>query len=186
MNFEVKDYNKTVIPQNNLSYTDELHYLCINSSDRDPSKSPKVNDYRIYLQDTFKNISSIEIVMASIANKNSVQNYPYLIVKLDGLDHLTFSNNNINNGFALLYLKPTVGTHVYPELGCLQRNVRYFNTPLASLNSLRVSFYTPAGVLFDFGEPDGDITVPFQNSIVFKITTREVDRRQIQQKNVYY
>lgn len=174
------------IPKNDQQYEEEIHYVCINSSDRDATKYPKVNNYRIDLQDVFKNIYSIEIVVGSVANQNAVQALPYLVVKFDGMDHLTFSNNNINKGFALLYLKPTTGAHVYPELGCLQRNVRYFKTPMASLASISVQFYKPDGTLFDFGEPNGDLTVAYQNSLVLKIITKEVIREPIQQNMVYY
>ena len=177
---------KQEFEKNKHSYCEEIHYICINSSDRNISKNPKVNDYRIDFQDTFKNIHSIEIVSASVANQNSVQANAYLIIKFDGLDHLTFSNNNINKGFALLYLKPTAGAHVYPELGCLQRNVRYFNTPLASFSHVAIQIYKPDGTLFDFGESNGDVSSTYQNSFVLKITTKEIKRESLQQMNVYY
>ncbi len=180
-----RSFNQT-IPSNELVYEEQIHYICINSSDRDAAKYLKVNNYRIDFQDIFKNIHSIEIVAGSVANQNSVQSLPYLVVKFDGMDHLTFSNNNINKGFALLYLKPTAGAHVYPELGCLQRNVRFFKTPLASLASISVQFYKPDGTLFDFGEPNGDTTTTYQNSLVLKIVTKEVIREPIQQNMVYY
>lgn len=173
------------IEENRQKYEEEIHYVCINSSDRDTSKYPKVNSYRIDLQDTFKNIHSIEIVSGSVANQNSVQSFPYLIIKFDGMDHLTFSNNNINKGFALLYLKPTTGAHVQPELGCLQRNVRIFKTPIASLASITIQYFKPDGTLFDFGEANGDVSVTYQNSLVLKITTKEVLRKPIQQRMVY-
>ncbi len=179
-----RSFNQT-IPKNEQNYEEHIHYICINSSDRNATLYPKVNNYRIDFQDVFKNIYSIEIAAGSVANQNSVQNLPYLVVKFDGMDHLTFSNNNINKGFALLYLKPTTGAHVYPELGCLQRNVRYFQTPLASLGSISVQFFKPDGTLFDFGESNGDITTAYQNSLVLKITTKEVVRQPIQQNMVY-
>lgn len=175
----------TIIAKNTTNYEEEIHYICINSSDRDATKYPKVNNYRIDFQDVFKNIHSIEIVSASVANQNSVQTHPYLIVKFDGMDHLTFSNNNINKGFALFYLKPTTGAHVYPELGCLQRNVRYFKTPLASLASISIQFFKPDGTVFDFGEADGNIAVAYQNSLVLKIVTKQVQREPLQQQNIY-
>jgi hypothetical protein len=178
-------FNQDIQP-NTHTYEEEIHYVCINSSDRDTGKYSKVNNYKIDLQDIFKNVHSIEIVAGSVANKNSVQSYPYLIIKLDGLDHLTFSNNNINKGFSLLYLKPTSGAHVQPELGCLQRNVRIFKTPLASLSSVSLQLLKPDGTLFDFGEADGNTAVEFQNSFVLKIITKETTRIPLQQTNVYY
>lgn len=175
---------KTTIPENKQLYEESIHYLCINSSDRDITKYPKVNDYRIDFQDTFKNISSLEIIAGSVANQNSVLSFPYLIVKFEGMDHLTFSNNNINKGFSLIYLKPTTGAHVQPELGCLQKNTRFFKTPLASFASINIQFFKPDGTLFDFGEPNGDITTAFQNSLVLKITTKDV-KRDVEQVMIY-
>lgn len=166
-------------------YEERIYYVCINSSDRNVTSYPKVNEYKIDFEDTFKNVTSIEIVNATVANKASVLSNPYLVVRVEGLNHLNFSNNNINKGFALLYLKNTTGAHVQPELGVLQRNTRVFRTPLATLNSLRVSIVTPDGVLFDFGEADGNIATEFQNSFVFKIVTTEISRKPLQQRNLF-
>lgn len=179
-NFPFKQ--EIIYNQGEVDYKEQIHYICINSSDRDITKDLFVNKYRIDLQDNFKNVTSLEIVSGSVANKNSVQNNPYLVLRIEGLNHLTFSNNNINNGFALLYLKPTSGLHVQPELGCLQRNIRVFDTPLANLNSIALEFRKPDGTLFSFGDTSGETANDYQNSLVFKIVTR--DRKRLVNSNV--
>lgn len=171
--------------ESGTTYQEFIHYVCINSSDRDTTAYPKVNNYRINFEDTFKNVSSIEIVNGTVANQATVQANPYLVVRVDGLNHLNFSNKNINKGFALFYLKPTTGAHVQPELGVLQRNIRTFRTPLASLNSLSISLTSPDGELFEFGEGAGDVTVPYQNSFVFKIVCKEIDRSTMDHRNLF-
>jgi hypothetical protein len=180
-----KAQHLSIKQESDIEYDSKIDYFCVNSSDRDTSKYPKVNSYRIDLNDTFKNITSIEIISGSVANKNSVQNFPYLIVKLDSLDHSTFSNVNVNKGFALLYLKATSGAHVNPELGCLQRNVFLPKTPIASLKSISIKLLKPDGTLFDFGEASANTDVEFSNSFVFKIITREKNRSPIASRSVF-
>lgn len=160
------------------NYEDTVSYICVNSSDRDTTAYPHVNKYRINLETVIKNVCSIEIISGSIANQNTPLANPYLIFKTDEHDHLIFSNDNINSGFALLYLKATTGAHVQPELGCLQRNVRYFKTPLAKLSHINVGLFTPSGALFSFGEATGDTTVTYSNSFVFKIISKDVRRNE--------
>ena len=167
------------------TYQEYIHYVCINSSDRDTTGYPQVNNYKIDFEDTFKNVHSIEIVNGTVANQATVLANPYLVVRVDGLNHLNFSNRNINKGFAMFYLKPTTGAHVQPELGALQRNVRVFRTPLASLNSLSISLTTPDGNLFSFGEGAGDTSVAFQNSFVFKIVCKEINRTPMGHRNLF-
>lgn len=181
----VSDDKLSTAVEPETTYEDHIHYVCINSSDRNVTAYPQVNNYRIDFEDTFKNISSIEIVNGTVANQASVQANPYLVVRVDGLNHLNFSNRNINKGFALFYLKPTTGAHVQPELGVLQRNIRTFRTPLASLNSIDISLTKPDGTLFSFGEGAGDVTVPYQNSFVFKIVCKEINRKSLQHRNLY-
>jgi hypothetical protein len=169
----------------NVVYEDYVHYVCINSSDRNVTSHPHVNQYKIDFEDTFKNISSIEIVNCTVANKGSVLDNPYLVLRMDGLNHLNFSSNNINKGFALIYLKNTTGSHVQPELGVLQRNVNVFRTPIATLNSISLSLVKPNGELFSFTESAGDVSAEFQNSFLFKIVCKEISRQQLSHRNVF-
>lgn len=186
MQFIQNDKTIRTLPQNTTVYEEDISYLCINSSDRDTSKYPKVNDYKINLNKTFKNIVSIEIISGSFANKNSILDNPYILVQVDGIENFTFSNNNASKGFATLYLKNTTGAHVLPDIGCTDGYIKQFKTPVASLSSIAVKLLSPDGTLFDFGESDGDTSIEFQNSLVFRIKTNQVCRNQLQQMSVYY
>lgn len=182
-NFPLK--NQSNIQNKELEYTTSVNYICINSSDRNTSKYPNVNTYRIELSENFRNVHSIEIVSASLANQNNIQLLPYVILKLEGLDHINFSNDNNKKGFAILYLKPTTGAHVLPELGVLQRNVLINKTPISSLSNIQISLCKPDGSALTFGESNGDITVAYSNSFLLKITTVEVSRKSLHNMSVY-
>jgi hypothetical protein len=185
-NYPFKDEEAlSLVKEPTIKYDTHIEYLCVNSSDRNTTAYPKVNSYRINFPDIFRNIHSIEVVSCSIANQNTPLANPYLILKVDGIDHLNFSNNNINKGFALLYLKPTTGAHAQAELGVLQRNVRFFETPMASLDSVSIQILKPDGTLFDFGESNGDTTVAYSNSFVFKIVIGRKSRCDLHNRSVY-
>lgn len=169
-----------------IVYTEVVNYLHINSSDRNTTSYPNVNSYRIDTEERFRNIKSIELVAASVANQNTVLANPYLILKIDGLNHLNFSNKNVNTGFALMYLKYTVGGHVQPELGVLQRNVLNFRTPLASLSSINLQIVKPDGSLFSFTETAGDTSVTYSNSFTLRIITLEKSRADLTNRAVYF
>lgn len=182
-NYPFKAQN--TIQEDDIVYTETVSYFHVNSSDRNTTSYPSVNNYRIVSDETFKNIHSIELVAASIANQGSPLNNPYLILKIDGLDHLHFSNKNVNKGFATMYLKSTTGAHVQPELGVLQRNILIFKTPLASLNNVDISIVSPNGTLFAFGEGAGDTTVAFSNSFLLKIITLEKSRKALHNRATF-
>lgn len=178
-------FNEQNTKQSDIVYVENVIYLHVNSSDRNTTSYPSVNSYRIDTEERFKNIKSIELVAASVANQNTVLNNPYLILKIDGLNHLNFSNKNVNTGFALMYLKYTTGAHVQPELGVLQRNVLNFRTPLASLSNINLQIVKPDGSLFSFGETSGDITTAYSNSFTLRIITLEKSRTPLNNRAVY-
>lgn len=179
-------FNEQNTKQSEIAYSEVVNYLHINSSDRNTTSYPSVDSYRIDTEERFKNIKSIELVAASVANQGSVLNNPYLILKIDGLNHLNFSNKNVNTGFALMYLKYTTGAHVQPELGVLQRNVLNFRTPLASLSSINLQIVKPDGTLFSFGETSGDISTAYSNSFTLRIITLEKSRAPLNNRAVYF
>lgn len=179
-------FNEQNTKTSDIVYVENVSYLHINSSDRDIIANPSVNSYRIDTGERFKNIKSIEVIGCSIANQGSVLSNPYLILKINGLNHLIFSNLNVTSAFAILYLKYTTGAHVQPELGCTQRSILNFKTPLASLGNITLSILKPDGTLFSFGETSGDISVAYSNSFMLKITTLEKSRADLNNRSVYF
>lgn len=179
-------FNEQNTKQSDIVYTENVSYLHINSSDRNTTSYPSVNSYRLESGERFRNIKSIELVASSVANQGSVLSNPYLILKIDGLNHLEFSNKNVNSAFAILYLKYTTGAHVQPELGVLQRNVLNFRTPLASLSSINLQIVKPDGTLFSFGESASDTSVTYSNSFTLRIITLEKSRADLNNRAVYF
>lgn len=171
--------------QPEIQYTTTVSYLHINSSDRNVTSYPSVNSYRISLPDNYRNVHSIELATCSIANQGSPLNLPFLVLKIDGLNHIQFSNNSIDKAFATLYLKNTTAAHIQPELGVLQRNVLQFKTPLASLNYIELSILQPNGTLFSFGETSGDMTTAYSNSFLLKIITLEKSRQDLHNRAAF-
>lgn len=174
----------TVPPQ--IDYIETVSYLHINSSDRNTTAYPSVNSYKIDTEDRFKNIRSIELIAGSIPNVNSVLLQPYLILKIDGLNHINFSNKNIISGFAMMYLQNTSGAFIQPELGVLQRNVLNFKTPLASLSNINLQILKPDGTLFSFGESAGDVSVTYSTSFTLRIISIEKSRKDLNNRSVFY
>jgi hypothetical protein len=174
----------TIPPQ--IDYIETVSYLHINSSDRNVTAYPSVNSYKIDTDDRFKNIKSIELIAGSIPNVNSVLLQPYLILKIDGLNHINFSNKNIVSGFAMMYLQNTSGTFIQPELGVLQRNVLNFKTPLASLSNINLQILKPDGTLFSFGESAGDVSVTYSTSFTLRIVSIEKSRKDLNNRSVFY
>lgn len=145
--------------------TSRVDYILINSSDRDISKYPKVNNYTIPLSYTIKNITQIELISSSIPNKNTPFFLPYLLLKCDGIENI---KTGTRNAFSCLYLKPTTSDHIQVETGSLFPKI--FDTPLSSLSRINIAIANPDGTLFNFTEPNGDLTNAFQNSFLFKVT----------------
>jgi hypothetical protein len=177
--FENKDTKQEI----DIEYTSVVNYFHINSSERNVTSYPKVNNYKISSEISFRNIVSIEIVAASVANQNSVLSNPYLVLKIDGLDHI--NGNRFGKFFSTLYLKNTTGAHIQPELDILKNNTLFFKTPLASLENFSIQILKPDGTLCDFGEANGDVTTAYSNSFLFKIVTLEKSRVDLRNRSVY-
>lgn len=173
------------VQDKNIKYDVITSYIHVNSSDRDTSKYPKVNNYRINFDNVLKNVHSIEIVSASLANQGTPLSNPYLILGLDGLNHITFSNNSSKKGFSTLYLPQTTSAHILPDLDLSGGNIYFFKNPLSSLNQFDISIYTPGGTLFNFGEPDADTTVGYSNSFLFKVKTLVKSRNDLNNRAVF-
>jgi hypothetical protein len=102
------------------------------------------------------------------------------------LNHLEFSDQNINNGFAVLPLKPPAksGGFLIPDFACNLNTPNVFKTPLASINSLTLTLTDFYGVPFNFGSDSSPPTKSLQNVFVFKIITEEVSQEKLQQRNL--
>jgi hypothetical protein len=170
-------------------YEKVSNYLTISSKQRDIDSYPNPNHYAIPLNENFRNIHSIELLQAIIPAKNSVDAEPYLLLKIEELEDVMFSNDrNVSDAFAILQMAPptTSGGFIQIDKRIHENTIKYFRSPKASLSKLTVTITDSDGAPFDFG--DDDINPPakgLQNTFVFRIVTMEKTRETLNQRNLY-
>jgi len=171
-----------------LVYTERVDFLHVSSIDRNIDSYPHVNNYRITFEDTFKNVKSVKMIGATIANQNDILDNPSIIVQIDEINHLNFSSNNINKGFAVLPLKGpsrTTDGFIVPEMSCNLNSFVELRTPIAKLNTFTLSITGIDGQDIDFGDPSGSLLKKYQNTFLFRIVTMEKSRAPLHHRNVY-
>lgn len=169
-------------------YAERVDFLHVSSIDRNTVFYPKANNYRITFEDTFKNVKSIKLIGATLPNQNGILDNPSVIIQIDEINHLNFSSNNINRGFAVLPLKgPTRATDgfIVPEMSCNLNSYVEFRTPLAKLNAFTINITGIDGQNIDFGDPDGSLDKKYQNTFLFRVVTMEKSRDELHHRNVY-
>ncbi|HEY9701931.1 MAG TPA: hypothetical protein V6C58_05775 [Allocoleopsis sp.] len=179
----------------NMKYTNRVQYVHVSSNDRDTVNYPKHYDYMIKFDTPFRNVKCVEMISAIVPNQpasssgGDILNEPFLIVDIDELNFIEFPNsgNSVNRGFAILPLKtPTKGSggFINPELGCIYKTVRIFDTP-THISRMSIKIRDMNGNLYDFGS-SGSTSKTHQNSFVFKIVTEEVQKgNDMKYRNVY-
>lgn len=180
-----------------MKYKQYEYYISISSNNRDSSNYPLHYDYRVNLDQPYKNIKKIELISAILPNQPAassgvnILNESHLIIDIENLNYIEFPNNVGSaslKGFAILPLKPptqSTGGFINPELGCIYHKSRVFKTPLANLDHFAIKIRDNSGELYDFGEPTGSTDKSYQNHLVFKVTVEEASRELLNQRNVY-
>ena len=172
----------------NASYEETEHYVCINSADRDISVYPQPQYYRIKLDTPLRNIKSVELIAATVPDKNNVRDEPYLVVKIDELPNIDFSGNNAaGDGFAIIQLKsPTKADgFVNAESSLMSRSVKTFKTPLASLAQLTITLATYSGAPFNFGNDAAGPAKALQNMLLFRVVTLDRNTAPLQTRMLH-
>ena len=177
--------NKNVEPDT----TFQIHYLTIDSRDRDRTSYPDPNSYVVHLgsvdndsgahtQTNYKNLVKIELLHCIIPNRNNIKDEIYILLEIDELGGVyNATNNNTRNSFAKLHshsmsASDTFFDAVSPGDYFISKN--YEPTPLSNLSKLTIKFKKYDGTLFNFGSdstPPTDPTIEIQNTLTFKITT---------------
>jgi hypothetical protein len=177
--------------ENEITYEEYVHYITISSRDRNRSVYSNVNSYNIILPQEFRNIYSVELVQAIIPAKNNSEAEPYLLLDIDELSDVMISNDkHVSNSFAILQptVPTTVGGFMQIDKRIHENTVKIYKTPKASLSKLTVSIRDCLGNLFNFGTdtvPPNAVDKSLQNTFVFKITTLEKRRSELNQRNVF-
>lgn len=163
-----------------ITYTERVVYLHVSSADRDPVKFPSPSQYTIDFDREFKNIKKIELIQAQVASTNSVDNEPYLILKIDEIDRTMYSKNAlIDDSFAILQMTAPLNGYIQIKKDIHEKVVKEYITPLATLGKFSISIYKQDATLFNFGSDTNPVNLTLQNMFVFKITTLEKSRNNI-------
>lgn len=172
----------------NIKYTRRIDYICINSKDRDVTRYPNPSQYCTLLPREFKNIVEITLVGGVIPDANNVQNEPFLLLTVEEFDDIIVSNDAaMANSFAILQMSAPVkeGTFLFVEKKVFENVILRYQTPKASLSKLTISVTDEYGTPFNFGTDSNPPLKALQNMFIFKITTLEKDRDQLNQRNVF-
>jgi hypothetical protein len=170
------------MPEEKYEYKE--HYLVIDSRDRDRTIFPNPNNYTIQfdngvdgnIMEKFRNIVSIQLVDGHVPNAVTASD-PYITLDIPEL-HSTYAgtNNHLSNTFALL--NPETKGTAFARFKLVAPGINKFRTPIASLNKLTFQFKDYNGDFYDFGTdatPPAVPTIGLNNSLIFKLTTRERD-----------
>ncbi len=158
-----------------MSFTEREHILVVESVNRVLSDYPNPQDYRIQLADSFRNVSKIELIGATIPDKNNVLQEPYLILDIENVDNIKSNSSTSDSAFSILQLNSPVssGNFINIENRCVHKMKKSFNPPLAKLERVGIKIKDLNGNLFNFG--DDTIGSPpnknLQNVFIFRITT---------------
>ncbi len=159
-------------------YVTKKHFLVVSSKDRDVTKYPSSSNFVIGLNNPFKSIYKIELLHATLPDKNSISSEPYLVLNIDELTSNTISSNDtvIEKSFAILYpvIPVTSGSFMQLDSKVFEHTgVEYTITPKASLSKISIKITDNDGNIFSFGG-DNTLTKDYQCTFIFQITTLEV------------
>lgn len=172
--------NLSLLHEKNIQYESKVDYLHVSSAERDPLRFPDVNNYTVYFDREFKNVKSIELIQSIIPATNSVANEPFLVLKINEVEHTMYSKNALIDGsFAILQMATPVNGWVQIRKDIHEIVVKNYITPLSSLTKFSIGIYKKDNTLFDFGTDTDPIDLDLQNHFVFKITTVEKSRQDI-------
>lgn len=161
-----------------MSNTEE-NFLVVTSNDRNVVANPKTGQYYIDLNNVFKRIKQIQLIHAILPKQGTILNQPYLLLTVNELSNSLYANDqHISSCFQLLpILTPvTGGDYIHLDTRKNQESIVYFiPSPKESLKRITINIKDYQGNIFDFGEPNGDVTKTFQNTFIFKITTEKME-----------
>lgn len=178
----------SIIQEPDISYGERIHYLFINSGDRDITTYSNPNHYVVKFQQEFKNIKEIELINTIIPDKNNITQEPYLLLKIDEIQDAMISNNKyIAESFAFLALaNPTTANGFITIDKRIHENTpKVFTVPKASLDKMTITITNHLGVPWNFGSDSGGPLKELQHTLIFRIVTLEKRRDSLGFRSVY-
>ena len=172
---------------------DRIHYIVIDSKDRNTSINSPPNNYTIqmspsndkssgYISKGYLNVKSIELIDCILKDtstftnaSNNGSNFPYILLEIDELGSMfEGTNNELSKSFAILKnYTETNGFFYYNLVGNSSNDslIKYFY-PNKSLSKLTIKFKTPDGSLFNFGD-EATSSSSTINKLVFRIVVSQ-------------
>lgn len=150
---------------------EKVHYVAIDSRDRQRQVWPKSNEYRIefgppsqaiyddssigHIGRDFSNVVSVQLISAIIPrfsiDGDCIDLYPYILLEIEELGGIYDGTNaSTNRAFCKITFDTVVGKYVHFSPKNYEPFIKYFN-PRISMNKLTIRFKKPNGELFDFG-----------------------------------
>ena len=180
------DTQLSVLQEPSASYELVEYYLAINSSSRDKALYPSPNSYVLELPKEYKNIKSIELLDATIPDKNNVTRQPYLLLNIKEIDDVVDSiDTKLQKCFAVLKMDTPVtsGYFITLDNNCWEKMPKIYRQPKANLSKFTITITDRSGNLFNFLESSPtDITA--DHCLFFRIITLENSRTNLNHRNV--
>ena len=155
-------------------YHTQRNFVFVSSRDRDVTVYPSPGNFKITLpQDGYTNVVSVELVAGTVPNQDGVTADPYLLLDIDGLNHIRASNGceyfsilSIHKGHSDSFFnmdRSSSAMMPHQHYSVKQR-----------LTSIHVKLTHPDGTPVDFGT---DLLPLNQTDFTFEVKTRENDRK---------
>lgn len=186
----------SVLEEPNVKYSPVINYLHVTSADRDSTNYPLHYDYKVNFN-TYKNVKSVELVSAIFPNQpasssgGNILNEPYLLIDISELNYIDFpiksAVTSIASVFSVYPLKNSTqssGGYIFTDFSTINNTKRFFKIP-SNLSVFHIKIRDMNGNLYDFGQTAGSTNKAYQHSLTFKIISEEVDRKQMNVRNVY-
>jgi len=156
---------------------EKVYYITISSKLRNTTYYPSVSSYTIPLNQTLKNIKSIELIKCILPDKNNVQQEPFLVLSIDEIKDVTVSNDRLfNDALHIISLNQPTASGYFININVIDNKItKIFPTPLSSLNKISIKLLKHDNTIFDFG----GTTDAYQNLFLFKIVCIEKDFNKI-------
>jgi hypothetical protein len=130
---------------------------------------PNPSEFKIVLPQEYHEVSSIELVSGSVPNQNNVILDPYLLMSIEGLDHLKsssgrdyFSTLSLHKGHSDIFFNmDRSSASIMPH---------HFYSPKQRVNSLNIKLFHADGSALTFGSA-GSLVTADQTSFVFEVRT---------------
>lgn len=155
-------------------------YLFISSAERDRSTNPTTAAFTINLPQRYENIASIQLLGGTVPALDNIDADPYLLLKVPEIENI--STNSVR-ATAILQLAPHVSAGFYNvDKSCCDSSTVTFVQPKRSLDRLSIRITHPDGTTVNFGTENANDPIDYtiQTTLIFRITTLERSRDQIQ------